>query len=182
MSVASTCVGTPLYLAPELCEGKEYQDKADIWSLGAILYELCALTPPFTARVMPALVMRICSEPPPPLPALYSAPLRERTLPLTRSRSRTRTLARGPGPNPNPKRNPNPNHNPNPNPNPSPSPSPSPGSIQAPLRELAVEALLCKDPAQRPRVHEVLELNFVKQRIERFLEASPTPHQPWALA
>jgi hypothetical protein len=27
MSVASTCVGTPLYLAPELCEGKEYQDK-----------------------------------------------------------------------------------------------------------------------------------------------------------
>ena len=27
MSVASTCVGTPLYLAPELCEGKEYKDK-----------------------------------------------------------------------------------------------------------------------------------------------------------
>ena len=81
MSVASTCVGTPLYLAPELCEGKEYKDKADIWSLGAILYELCALTPPFTARVMPALVMRICSEPPPPLPAFYSAPLRELTQP-----------------------------------------------------------------------------------------------------
>ena len=38
MSVASTCVGTPLYLAPELCEGKEYQDKADIWSLGVMLF------------------------------------------------------------------------------------------------------------------------------------------------
>ena len=69
LSVASTCVGTPLYLAPELCEGKEYGSKSDVWSLGAILHELCALQPPFTANTMPALVMRICSDSPPALNA-----------------------------------------------------------------------------------------------------------------
>ena len=66
-SVASTCVGTPLYLAPELCEGKEYKEKGDVWSLGAILYELCTLQPPFTANTMPALVMRICNDAPKPM-------------------------------------------------------------------------------------------------------------------
>ena len=64
MSVAMTCVGTPLYLAPELCEGKQYDNKSDVWSLGAMLYELLALRPPFTANTMPALVMRIGADPP----------------------------------------------------------------------------------------------------------------------
>ncbi len=53
MSVAMTCVGTPLYLAPELCEGKEYDNKSDMWSLGCMLYELCALSPPFSKRRPP---------------------------------------------------------------------------------------------------------------------------------
>ena len=76
LAVASTCVGTPLYLAPELCEGKEYDGKSDVWSLGAILYELCALSPPFTANTMPALVMRICGEEPPSLDKQFSPDVR----------------------------------------------------------------------------------------------------------
>ena len=75
MSVASTCVGTPLYLAPELCEGKEYNNKCDVWALGAILYELCALSPPFLATSMPALVMMITRDDPPPLADTYSTEL-----------------------------------------------------------------------------------------------------------
>lgn len=111
MSVANTCVGTPLYLAPELCEGKEYGNKCDVWSIGVILYELFALQTPFTARVMPALVMRICGSEPPPLPELFSRQSRELTF-----------------------------------------------------------ELLIKDPARRPRVHDVLERDFIKSRIESFLD------------
>ncbi|XP_044743987.1 serine/threonine-protein kinase nekl-2-like [Chrysoperla carnea] len=38
-----TLIGTPNYLAPEICRGEKYGIKADIWALGCILYELCAL-------------------------------------------------------------------------------------------------------------------------------------------
>lgn len=40
---AKTMVGTPYYISPEIIEGKPYTFMTDIWSLGVILYELCAL-------------------------------------------------------------------------------------------------------------------------------------------
>ena len=44
---AMTVVGTPYYLSPEIIDEKPYNYKSDIWSLGVLLYELCALRPPF---------------------------------------------------------------------------------------------------------------------------------------
>lgn len=38
---------TPLYMSPELMQGTAYDSKTDIWSLGCLLYELCALKHPF---------------------------------------------------------------------------------------------------------------------------------------
>lgn len=48
--MARTVVGTPFYLSPELCKGKPYNDKSDIWSLGVVMYELCMRTHPFVAE------------------------------------------------------------------------------------------------------------------------------------
>ncbi|KAL3142029.1 hypothetical protein ABBQ32_004664 [Trebouxia sp. C0010 RCD-2024] len=47
---ASTLVGTPYYLSPELCEGKPYNEKSDIWALGVVLYECCTGRQPWFSR------------------------------------------------------------------------------------------------------------------------------------
>ncbi|XP_033104478.1 serine/threonine-protein kinase Nek11-like isoform X2 [Anneissia japonica] len=36
-------VGTPCYMCPEIMEGKMYNNKCDIWAVGCILFEICAL-------------------------------------------------------------------------------------------------------------------------------------------
>ncbi|XP_049291606.1 serine/threonine-protein kinase Nek2-like isoform X2 [Anopheles funestus] len=42
-----TIIGTPLYMAPEVARGKDYDYKSDVWALGIIFYELCMLEHPF---------------------------------------------------------------------------------------------------------------------------------------
>ena len=38
-----TCVGSPYYMSPEVCQDRPYNNKSDIWALGCVLYELCEL-------------------------------------------------------------------------------------------------------------------------------------------
>jgi serine/threonine protein kinase len=38
-----TSAGTPSYMAPEIVDSQEYNFKADIWSLGCIIWEICSL-------------------------------------------------------------------------------------------------------------------------------------------
>jgi NIMA (never in mitosis gene a)-related kinase len=60
MQFATTVVGTPYYLSPELCEGKPYNEKSDIWAIGVLLYEMCTVGKmPFEASNQGALIMRI---------------------------------------------------------------------------------------------------------------------------
>jgi serine/threonine protein kinase len=46
-SLTQTRCGTPLYMAPEILESRDYDGKADIWSIGCIFYEMLVGTSPF---------------------------------------------------------------------------------------------------------------------------------------
>ncbi len=65
---ASTAVGTPYYLAPELIRGEGYDGRADVWSLGVICYELLALDRPFKGENIAMLAMAITRKKAPMLP------------------------------------------------------------------------------------------------------------------
>jgi len=73
---ATAMIGTPYYLSPEMVEGKSYSTKADIWALGVILYQLCALKLPFDANSLPVLALKILKGSFPPIPAQYSKDLK----------------------------------------------------------------------------------------------------------
>ncbi|XP_029792682.1 serine/threonine-protein kinase Nek5 [Suricata suricatta] len=60
MELARTCIGTPYYLSPEICQNKPYNNKTDIWSLGCVLYELCTLKHPFEGNNLHQLALKIC--------------------------------------------------------------------------------------------------------------------------
>lgn len=47
---ATTYVGTPYYMSPEVLMDQPYSPLSDIWSLGCVIYELCSLHPPFQAK------------------------------------------------------------------------------------------------------------------------------------
>lgn len=74
---ASTCIGTPYYLSPEIVEAKPYGLPTDVWSLGVLLFEMAALKKPFEAESLPALAMCIMRAQVPALPEGYSDELRE---------------------------------------------------------------------------------------------------------
>lgn len=74
---ASTYVGTPYYMSPEICAAERYSLYSDIWSLGCLLYELCAKEPPFNARTHIELFQKIKSGRISPIPPVYSADLQK---------------------------------------------------------------------------------------------------------
>ncbi|KAI6298101.1 G2-specific protein kinase nim-1 [Pyricularia oryzae] len=74
---ASTYVGTPFYMSPEISAAEKYTLKSDIWSLGCIIYELCTREPPFNAKTHVQLVQRIREGKISPIPKHYSPDLME---------------------------------------------------------------------------------------------------------
>lgn len=58
-SLAETLCGSPLYMAPEILRYEKYDAKADLWSVGTVLYEMVTSKPPFRAANHVDLLRRI---------------------------------------------------------------------------------------------------------------------------
>ena len=56
---AKTQAGTLLYMAPEIINGKKYNNKVDMWSLGCIIHELCTLDYCFEGKNINELIENI---------------------------------------------------------------------------------------------------------------------------
>lgn len=67
LTQSGVIAGTPEYMAPEQASGKVVDHRADLFSLGSVLYALCAGRPPFRAHGALAVLKRVCEDTPRPL-------------------------------------------------------------------------------------------------------------------
>lgn len=68
LTVENSVIGTPRYMAPEQCRGStDIDEKADVYSLGVILYEALAGRPPFVGQTTTEVMAMHMYQPPPPL-------------------------------------------------------------------------------------------------------------------
>ncbi|ETK77157.1 NEK protein kinase [Phytophthora nicotianae CJ01A1] len=69
LACAQTSIGTPYYTAPEICLGKRYNAKADVWSLGCVLFEMVSFIHVFDGRSQRQLFDNIVRGVTPQLPS-----------------------------------------------------------------------------------------------------------------
>ena len=58
--VLLTQTGTPYYASPEVWNDAPYSYKSDLWSIGCVIYEICALSPPFHGKDLDELYANVC--------------------------------------------------------------------------------------------------------------------------
>jgi serine/threonine protein kinase len=67
LTQSGVVAGTPEYMAPEQARGEAVDTRTDLFSLGSVLYALCAGRPPFRAHGSLAVLKRVCEDTPRPL-------------------------------------------------------------------------------------------------------------------
>jgi serine/threonine protein kinase/tetratricopeptide (TPR) repeat protein len=72
LTKTGTTLGTTAYMSPEQARGEEADRRSDIWSLGAVIYEMVAGHTPFKGDYEQAVLYSIMNEAPEPLTALRS--------------------------------------------------------------------------------------------------------------
>lgn len=90
---AKTTIGTPYYLSPEICQERPYSWGSDVWAMGCIMFEMCALRVPFDAPNIRALVSKITRGPTPAIPSKYSIELQRLCGELLQREERKRPTA-----------------------------------------------------------------------------------------
>jgi serine/threonine-protein kinase len=74
LTQAGTLIGTPYYMSPEQCRGESLDARSDVYSLGAMLYEMLAGVPPFTAASITGVVAKHLTETPQPFARVAGVP------------------------------------------------------------------------------------------------------------
>ena len=69
-------VGTPFYMSPEQCLGEPLDARSDVYSLGAMFYEMLSGQRPFEAATVSGVINRHLQEPPPPFAESLGIPRR----------------------------------------------------------------------------------------------------------
>lgn len=67
MTSSGTIAGTPMYMAPEQARGEPLDHRADLFSLGSVLYQMASGRPPFRAASTVAVLKRVCEDRPRPI-------------------------------------------------------------------------------------------------------------------
>ncbi|PIK58792.1 putative serine/threonine-protein kinase Nek4-like [Apostichopus japonicus] len=75
--MATTLIGTPYYMSPELFSNRPYNYKSDVWALGCCVYEMATLKHAFNAKDMNSLVYKILRGKMPAMPQTYGKELVE---------------------------------------------------------------------------------------------------------
>jgi serine/threonine-protein kinase len=69
-------LGTPFYMSPEQCMGEPLDTRSDVYSLGAMFYEMVSGERPFGAETVSGVISKHLYEDPPPLRASLGLPRR----------------------------------------------------------------------------------------------------------
>lgn len=68
LTESGALVGTPYYMSPEQCKGDDIDIRSDVYSLGAMLYEMLSGVAPFKGKNVTSIISKHLYEAPPPLP------------------------------------------------------------------------------------------------------------------
>lgn len=92
MTQTGMVLGTVMYMSPEQISGLPVDARADIFSIGIILYETLTYKTPFSGRDVPSILYKIINEPPEPLTERLSncPPILEKIVNRALEKDRTR--------------------------------------------------------------------------------------------